>query len=61
MGNLILLLFYLIFSKRIFLKTSIAGSIQLKKNDLVCFNFAIPNFKLKINNMIEFNARGNDI
>ena len=40
---------------------SVAGSIELKKNVLVCFNTAVPNFKLKINNMIEFKARGNDI
>ena len=41
---------------------SVAGSIQLKKkNVLVCFNSAVPNFKLKINNMIEFKTRGNGL
>ena len=38
---------------------SVAGSIQLKKSVLVCFNSAVPNYKLKINNMIDFKARGN--
>ena len=37
---------------------SVAGSI-LEKIVLVCFNSAVPNFKLKINNMVEFKARGN--
>ena len=30
-------------------------------NQLVCFNSAVPNFKLKINNKIEFKARGNGL
>ena len=40
---------------------SVAGSIQLKKIVLVCFNSAVPNFKLKINYMIEFKASGNGL
>ena len=40
---------------------SVAGLIQLKKIALVCFNSAVPNFKFKINNMIEFKARGNGL
>ena len=31
----------------------------MKKIVLICFYSAVPNFKLKINNMIEFKARGN--